>query len=49
MQIIKPHHRVNEIYSELKIPNVKKLISLEQQKLGYWLVNKLLPKIWKIS
>ena len=42
--IIIPHHQVNEIYSKLKIPNLNKLISLEQQKLGYRLVNKLLPE-----
>ena len=42
IQLIDQHKELKNIYSNQKVPNLVKLIRLEQQKLGYHLINKLL-------
>ena len=41
-QLIDQHKELRTIYPNQKIPNLTKLITLEQQKLGFRLINKLL-------
>ena len=44
IQLIDQKSTLQMVYLEQKISNLEKLIRLEQQKLGYCLVNNLLPK-----
>ena len=43
IQLLDQYKNLQTIYSDQKVPNLLKLIRLEQQKLGYRLIKKLLP------
>ena len=43
IQVIDQYNQIQTIHLDHKIPNLLKLIRLEQQKLGYHLINNLLP------